>query len=169
MEYLTNSQWKRMNFPRSNISTMTMMFNIHINSYIETLAYSVMVIVLGIGCLGWLFGFYDISTFIGYLLPNPFLYILTVLFQTVQFSISIVFFITFVCFFVFYGISKFVGYFMPNPFLYKKSVLFQTIQFSMSTQFNRQKHFYFKLFSLVKQFLFNQFILVLVKILFTHS
>ena len=31
-------------------------------------------------------------------------------------------------------------------------VLFQTIQFSMSTQFNCQKHFYFKLFSLVKQF-----------------
>ena len=33
-----------------------------------------------------------------------------------------------------------------------KTVLFQTIQFSMSTQFNCQKHFYFKLFSLVKQF-----------------
>ena len=34
---------------------------------------------------------------------------------------------------------------------------FQTIQFSMSTQFNYQKHFYFKLFSLVKQFYFKQF------------
>ena len=51
-----------------------------------------------------------------------------------------------------YGISTFVGYLMPNPFLYKQLVLFQTIQFSMSTQFNCQKHFYFKLFSLVKQF-----------------
>ena len=31
-------------------------------------------------------------------------------------------------------------------------VLFQTIWFNMSTQFNCQKHFYFKLFGLVKQF-----------------
>ena len=45
----------------------------------------------------------------------------------------------------FYGISTFVGYLMPNPFLCK-SVLFKTIQFSISTQFNCQKHFYFKLF-----------------------
>ena len=51
----------------------------------------------------------------------------------------------------FYGISTFLGYLMPNPFLYKYSVLFQTIQFSMSTQFNCQKHFYLKLFSLFKQ------------------
>ena len=49
---------------------------------------------------------------------------------------------------------------MLNPFLYKKSVLFQTIQFSMSTQFDCQKHFYFKLVSLVKQFYFKQFSLV---------
>ena len=34
---------------------------------------------------------------------------------------------------------------MPNPFLCK-SVLFKTMQFSISTQFNGQKHFYFKLF-----------------------
>ena len=33
-----------------------------------------------------------------------------------------------------------------------KTVQFQTIQLSISTQFNSQKHFYFKLFSLVKQF-----------------
>ena len=52
----------------------------------------------------------------------------------------------------FYGISTFVGYLMPNPFLYKYSVLFQTIQLSMSTQFNCQKHFHFKQFSLFKQF-----------------
>ena len=45
---------------------------------------------------------------------------------------------------------NFVGYLMPNPFLCKLSVLFQTIQFRKSTQFNCQKHFYFKLFSLVK-------------------
>ena len=53
--------------------------------------------------------------------------------------------------FGFYGISNFVGYLTPNPFLYKESVLFQTIRFSMSTQFNCQKQFYFKLFSLFKQ------------------
>ena len=52
----------------------------------------------------------------------------------------------------FYGISTFVGYLMLNPFLYKQSVLFQAIHFSISTQFNCQKYFYFKLFSLVKQF-----------------
>ena len=43
---------------------------------------------------------------------------------------------------------------MPNPFL-QKTTLFQTIQFSMSTQFNYQKHFYFKLFGLFKKFLFQ--------------
>ena len=31
---------------------------------------------------------YSISTSIGYLMPNPFLYNKTVLFQTIQFSIS---------------------------------------------------------------------------------
>ena len=38
--------------------------------------------------IGWLFGFYGISTFVGYLMPNPFLYKLSVPFQTIQFSIS---------------------------------------------------------------------------------
>ena len=32
--------------------------------------------------------FYGTSTIVGYLMPNPFLYILTVLFQTIQFSLS---------------------------------------------------------------------------------
>ena len=54
----------------------------------------------------------------------------------------------FVCLFGLYGISTFVGYLMPNPFLYKSTILFQII----STQFNSQKHLYFKLFNLVKQF-----------------
>ena len=35
-----------------------------------------------------LFGFYCISTFVGYLMPNPFLYKLTVLFKIIPFSIS---------------------------------------------------------------------------------
>ena len=45
----------------------------------------------------------------------------------------------------FYGISIFVGYLTPNAFYVKKN------QFCMSTQFNSQKYFYFKLFSLFKQ------------------
>ena len=36
-------------------------------------------------CLVW---FYSISTIVGYLMPNPFFYIETVLFQTIQFSTS---------------------------------------------------------------------------------
>ena len=39
--------------------------------------------------------------------------------------------------------------------IFMQIVLFQTIQFSMSTQFNCQKHFYFKPFSLVKHFWFS--------------
>ena len=34
------------------------------------------------------FGFYGISTIVGYLMPNQFLYKWTVLLQTIQFSIS---------------------------------------------------------------------------------
>ena len=50
----------------------------------------------------------------------------------------------------FYGISTFVD--ILNATFIKIIILFQTIQFNMSTQFNCQKYFYFKLFSLVKQF-----------------
>ena len=35
----------------------------------------------------YLVGFYELSAFVGYSLPNPFLYKLRVLFQTIQFSI----------------------------------------------------------------------------------
>ena len=38
--------------------------------------------------VGWLFGFYGISTFVGYLMPNPFLYKWSVQFQAIQFSMS---------------------------------------------------------------------------------
>ena len=38
--------------------------------------------------IGWLVGVYGISTFVGYLTPNQFLYKLSVLFQTFQFSMS---------------------------------------------------------------------------------
>ena len=38
--------------------------------------------------VGWFVGFYGISTFVGYLMPNPFLCKESVLMKTVQFSIS---------------------------------------------------------------------------------
>ena len=40
------------------------------------------------GRVGWFVGFYGISTFVGYLTPNPFLCKFSVLFKTIQFSIS---------------------------------------------------------------------------------
>ena len=40
--------------------------------------------------LHWVW-FYGISTIVGYLMPSPFLYVKTVLFHTIQFSISIQF------------------------------------------------------------------------------
>ena len=55
-----------------------------------------------------LFEFRDKSTFVGYLMPDPFSYKLTILFQTIQFSLS------------------------------TKTVLFQIIQFSINTQFKCQ-------------------------------
>ena len=65
---------------------------------------------------------FSISTYFVYTQLN----VKTVLYQTIQFSVSKV------------SMSK--------------TVSFQAIQFSMSTQFYCKKHFYFKLFSLVKQF-----------------
>ena len=48
-----------------------------------------------------------------------------------------------------------VGFYSISTFnaksIYMQIVPFQTIQFNMSTQFNSQKHFYYKLFSLAKQ------------------
>ena len=38
--------------------------------------------------VGWRFGFYGISIFVGYLMQNLFLYKKTVLLQTIQFNIS---------------------------------------------------------------------------------
>ena len=57
-----------------------------------------------------LFGFYGRSTFVGYLMPNSFLYMETVLFQIVEFSINLFVWVLWQ--------STFVGYLMPNPFLY---------------------------------------------------
>ena len=73
----------------------------------------------------------------------------TVLIQLIQISISIDF--------VYTELNvKTVLYqtihFNVNTVSMSKTVSFQTIQFSISMQFNCQKHFYSKLFSLVKQF-----------------
>ena len=95
--------------------------------------------------------FYDISTIVGYLIPNPFLYIKTVLFQTIQFSSSMqfkwqkqIYFKLFSlvnkvkCFQVFLCITNIS--IKHQSFIYMQlnvqTVLFQTIQFSISTQFS---------------------------------
>ena len=61
----------------------------------------------------WLVGFYGISFFVGYLMPNPFLYKYSVLFQAIQFSQTVL-------------IQTI------------KKVLFQVIQFSISMSFKCQ-------------------------------
>ena len=70
---------------------------------------------------GWLVEFCGISTFVGYLTTNPFLCTYSVLFQTIQFSISI----QFNCekTFVFQAIQ------------FSQAILIQLIQFSISTDF----------------------------------
>ena len=95
-----------------------------------------------------LFGFYGISTFGGYLMPNPFLYKQLVLFQTLQFSMSTQFNYQkhFYCMpfslvkqFYFkqfsfvqvrnlvlfdpYQVLPFIGYLMPNPYLQKNIIM----------------------------------------------
>ena len=70
---------------------------------------------------------------------------------------DVVMFCLFVCLFGFLWYIKLCRLFNAKSIFIQKTVLFQTIQFSISRQFDCQKHFYFKLFSLVKQFLFKQF------------
>ena len=66
--------------------------------------------------VGWLVDFYGISTFVGYVTPNQFLCKLSVLFQTIQFSICT----QFKCKYSFIV----------------KTFLFQAIQFNQTIQFN---------------------------------
>ncbi len=85
----------------------------------------------------WLFGFYSISTLVGYLKPNPFLYRLSVLFQTIQFNMSI----QFNCQKTFlYQANHFsqtvliqpIQFFISMDFIYTQSNV-KTVQFSVST------------------------------------
>ena len=52
------------------------------------------------------------------------------------------------------SVAIYTGFIANQPLLVIQCQIhfytFQTIQFSISIQFNRQKHFYFELFSLVK-------------------
>ena len=70
---------------------------------------------------GWLVGFYGISTFVGYLMPNPFLCKWSVLLQTIQFSMSSQF-----------NCQK---TFLFQAIRFIHAVLIQLIQFSVSPDF----------------------------------
>ena len=69
--------------------------------------------------VGWLVGFHGISTFVGYLMPDPFLYKHSVLLQTIQFSLSTEF-----------NCQK---TFLFQAIQFIQTVLLQPIQFSIST------------------------------------
>ena len=72
--------------------------------------------------VGWLAGrFYAISTFVGYLMLNPFLYTYSVLFQTIEFSMS----------------KKFncQKTFLFQAIQFSQTVLIQTIQFSINIDY----------------------------------
>ena len=82
-----------------------------------------------------LFGFYDTSTFVSYLMPNPFLYKYTVLFQTIKFSIKTQFncqIIQFSQTILIQTIQFSVSIVFVYTQLNVKTVLFQTIQFSVN-------------------------------------
>ena len=77
-------------------------------------------VVSKIRLVGWLVEFYGISTFVDYLTLNPFLCKLSVLFQTIQFSMNT----QFNC----QNISI-------SNYSFIQTVLIQLIQFSISTYF----------------------------------
>ena len=98
-----------------------------------------------------LFWFYGISIIVGYLMPNPFLWIQTVRFQTIQFSISTQFKCQKHIYFKLFSLvnkdkwSEVLLCIANNPiklqsFIYTelnfKTVLFQKIQFCVSTRFS---------------------------------
>ena len=82
------------------------------------------------------------STFIGFLMPNAFLFEQTVLFQTMQFSISTRFNCQRHVYFKLFGLVKQLFFqtikFSVSTVSISKTILFQTVQFSISTQFTRQ-------------------------------
>ena len=85
--------------------------------------------------LVWFVGFYGISTFVGYLTPNPFLYKQSVLFQTIQFSISTQFYCHKHFYFRLFKQLYVTIQLSLNTVSMSKNSLFQIIQLSISTQF----------------------------------
>ena len=59
--------------------------------------------------------------------------------------------------FGFYGTSSFVGYLMRNPLYTNKQFYFKQSDEALAHSSILKKHFCFKLFSLIKQFLFKKF------------
>ena len=82
--------------------------------------------------VGWLFGFYGISTFVGYLTPNPFLCKSSVcrLFNAKSIFMQIVSYIS--NYSVSHEYSLIVKTFPFQAIQLSQTVLFQTIQFSIS-------------------------------------
>ena len=102
----------------------------------------------------WLVGFYDISTIVRYLMPNPFLCIQIVLFQTIQFTINTQFKCQKQFYFKLFSLVNKVkcsqallcitnNRIKHQSFIYTqlnvKIILFQIIQFSISTQFSSSR------------------------------
>ena len=83
----------------------------------------------------WFVGFYGISTFVGYLTPNPFLCKLSVLFQTIQFSMSTQFNCLKHFYFKLFKQSYITIQFSVSTVSMSKTAQFQIIQLSISTQF----------------------------------
>ena len=83
--------------------------------------------------IGWLFGFYGISTFVGYLTPNPFLYKQSVVFQIIQSSMNTQFIknISISNYLVYSNSSNSVNFVYTQ--LNVKTILYIKIQFSLST------------------------------------
>ena len=84
--------------------------------------------------LVWLVGFYGISTFVGYLTPNPFLF-KSVLFKTIQFSMSTQFNYQKYFYFKQFKQLYITIQFSVSTVSISKTVQFQIIQFGINTQF----------------------------------
>ena len=96
--------------------------------------------------LDWFGGFYGISTFVGYLKPNPFLCKKSVLFKTIQFSISTQFNYQKHFHFNLFKQLNVTIQLSVNTVLISKTVLFQIIQLSISTQFKCKYSLIVKIF-----------------------
>ena len=105
------------------------------SSYVKTLVQYCLIYLWFL--LSWLVGFYGISTFVGYLTPNPLLCKKSVLFKTNQFSMNAPFNCQKHFYFKLFSLFKQLNItiqFSVSTVLMSKTVQFQIIQFSISTQ-----------------------------------